>query len=97
MTTAREVKSWLKAQGISAKYAKRITGTRRGQRVGSYIQIRGGGLDAIFPIEMRERMLKLTYPGADWLKAPWSAGNVRPHMVSMPPRTWEALMAEVVE
>ena len=97
MTTAREVKNWLKAQGIEAKYAKSISGMSDGQRVVVYIQIRGGGLGEIFPIEMRERMLKLNYPGADWLKAPWRAGNVRPHMVSMPPHTWEALMAEVVE
>lgn len=97
MTTARQVKRWLKAQGIEAKYAKSITAIRRGERVVSYIQIRGGGLGEIFPSEIRERMLKLTYPAAEWLKPPWSAGNVRPHMVSMPPHTWALLMAEVVE
>ena len=90
---AREVKTWLNKQGINAKYARSISGKRNGQRVVHYIEARSGSLQEIFPVEMRERMLKIIY-GDDFesKNGRWVAGNVSPHMVNMRPIEWLRLM-----
>lgn len=95
MTTSAQVKKWLKAQGVEVKRIRSINGKRGGKTVTHYIEARSGSLSPIFPIEMRERMLKITY-GEDFVSVNghWVAGNIRPHMVLMHPLRWAALMEE---
>ena len=97
MIDTRQIKTWLKDQDIDAKYARSIGGKRNGKKVVYYIQVRSGSLKEIFPIEMRERMLKVIY-GDDFENKTgrWVAGNVAPHMVSMRPNEWVKLM-EMIE
>ena len=86
---SRQVKSWLKNQGVTVKHIRSISGKRNGQRVVHYIEARAGSLPEIFPIEMRERMLKVIYgDNFDNRYGRWGAGNVSPHMVSMRPIEW---------
>ena len=58
---SRQVKSWLKSQGVPVKHIRSISGKIMGQRVVHYIEARAGSLTEIFPIEMHERMLKVIY------------------------------------
>jgi len=94
-TNARAVKKWLKERDIAVMYVKSISGKRNGKRVTHYIEARSGSLQEIFPVEMRERMLKIIY-GEDFENKTgrWVAGNVTPHMVSMRPYEWLDLMGE---
>ena len=86
---SRQVKSWLKNQGVPVKHIRSISGKRNGQRVVHYIEARAGSLAEIFPTEMRERMLKVIYgDNFDNRNGRWVAGNVSPHMVSMRPIEW---------
>lgn len=93
MTDARTVKKWLKEKDIAVMYVKSISGMVKGERITHYIQARSGSLQEIFPIEMRERMLKIIY-GEDFENKTgrWVAGNVSPHMVCMRPYEWLDLM-----
>tara|TARA_R100001509_G_scaffold69400_1_gene38534 strand:- start:7892 stop:8182 length:291 start_codon:yes stop_codon:yes gene_type:complete len=89
---SRQVKSWLKNQGVPVKHIRSISGKRNGQRVVHYIEARSGSLQEMFPIEMRERMLKIIY-GDDFesKNGRWIAGNISPHMASMTPIQWMKL------
>jgi hypothetical protein len=93
MIDTRQIKTWFKGQGIDAKYSRSISGKRNGKKVVHYIEVRSGSLKEIFPVEMRERMLKTIY-GDDFENKTgrWVAGNVTPHMVSMRPVEWMKLM-----
>ena len=97
ITNARQVKKWLKEKGINVKHSRSITGTRKGKRVTHYIEMRSGSLAEIFPVEIRERMLKTIY-GEDFesKNGRWVAGNVSPHMVNMRPVEWKKLMDEMI-
>jgi len=89
---SRQVKSWLKNQGVPVKHIRSIGGKRNGQRVVYYIEARAGSLTEIFPIEMRERMLKIIYgDNFDNRNGRWIAGNISPHMASMTPIQWMKL------
>jgi len=92
MTTSAQVKKWLKAQGVEVKRTRSINGKRGGKTVTHYIEARSGSLSPIFPVEMREQMLKIVY-GSDFVSRDgrWIAGNITPHMVSMHPLRWAAL------
>tara|TARA_R100001015_G_C4635138_1_gene203623 strand:- start:8144 stop:8440 length:297 start_codon:yes stop_codon:yes gene_type:complete len=92
-TNASAVKKWLKEKDIAVMYVKSISGKRNGKRVTHYITARSGSLQEIFPIEMRERMLKIIY-GENFESDRWVAGNVSPHMVSLRPYEWLDLMGE---
>jgi len=97
MIDTRQIKTWLKGQDIDAKYASSISGKRNGKKVVYYIEVRSGSLKEIFPVEMRERMLKVIYgDGFQSITGRWVAGNVSPHMVSMHPTEWVKLM-EMIE
>jgi len=97
MIDTRQIKTWLKDQRIDAKYARSISGKRNGKKVVHYIEVRSGSLQEIFPIEMRERMLKIIYgENFESRNDRWIAGNVSPHMVSLRPTEWVKLM-EVIE
>ncbi len=97
MIDTRQIKIWLKGQAIDAKYCRSISGKRNGRKVVNYIEVRSGSLQEIFPIEMRERMLKIIYgENFESRNDRWIAGNVSPHMVSLRPTEWVKLM-EVIE
>ena len=97
MINTRQIKTWLKGQDIDAKYSRSISGKRNGKKVVHYIEVRSGSLQEIFPIEMRERMLKIIYgENFESRNDRWIAGNVSPHMVSLRPTEWLKLM-EVIE
>jgi hypothetical protein len=97
MIDTRQIKIWLKGQAIDAKYCRSISGKRNGRKVVHYIEVRSGSLQEIFPIEMRERMLKIIYgENFESRNDRWIAGNVSPHMVSLRPTEWVKLM-EVIE
>ena len=97
MIDARQIKTWLKGQDIDAKYARSISGKRNGKKVVHYIEVRSGSLKEIFPIEMREYMLKIIYgENFENRNGRWVAGNVSPHMVALRPTEWVKLM-EVME
>tara|TARA_Y100000004_G_C8931106_1_gene420004 strand:+ start:861 stop:1163 length:303 start_codon:yes stop_codon:yes gene_type:complete len=92
MITSRQVKALLKEKGIAVKYIRSITGKRAGKNVTHYIEARSGSLTEIFPVELRERMLKIIYgENFESKNGRWVAGNVSPHMVSMRPAEWDAL------